>query len=64
MITKKELELFDKKIEDNKLCKNPGSKILMSITQQIKDSTNFTDNIGDDWADYNEWDQYSVWSKD
>lgn len=58
MLTTNEFEILEKRIQS---CKEPGSRILGRIANNIKHTIN--DRL-DDWADHNEWDQYSVWSKD
>lgn len=57
MITEKELELFEKKMQDNKHCLSQGNKILAEMIRQIKESTNSANHNIDNWSDYGAWDK-------
>lgn len=58
MITAKELEFFEKKIEDEEFCTKQNSKILKEMIERIKLSDKFAENNLDNWSDYGAWDNW------
>lgn len=47
MIPEKDLELFEKKMQDENFHEKPGSKIVMVLFQRIKKSS--SDSARDEW---------------
>lgn len=62
MITEKELELFEKNIQDKGYRLTEGKKILTEMIMYIKDTTNSVRRNIDDCSDYDRSD-YGAWDK-
>ncbi len=58
MITEKELELFEKKIQDTRQRLTQGEKILREMVRHVKNSNNSVERNIDDWSDYGAWDNW------